>query len=349
MASGIMQTSKRKHKRIFPRDRQSGTPYKDSKRLRLSDIEVRTKVINLPYQYQKLFFDLNVKYNPDFNPNMQIALSDLSTELVNQFCECFKVSLYSLGLAQDKIVVEQDVIHDMYIFDVKPFFKLKRKAPLLFELYKYFVARTPFNVCGDNNDTEVYDSCEFCLEDRKDDTSETVAERRKFKTAYQSLEKDKQIAAEMKIYQKDILEKIKEYHPSNKSLQTIKEALLKWIEFDFTALYDYPYQYYSSDDYFNKIKASEEDYDLDSEGDYFDYDNDIKDFTNFIFFCYNENKIVKSMIHENFADIFNNVYITSPCWTIDLEYEQRQSRENIIQFDRFSVDYFDIIELLETL
>jgi hypothetical protein len=345
MASGIIQTSKRKYRRILSRDRQSGTPNQYPKRLRLSDIEVKTKVINLPYQYQKLFFDLNVKYNPDFNPNMQIALNDLSTELVNQFCECFKVCPNSLGLAQDKIIIAQDVEHHLYIFNMKVFFKLKNKAPLLFELYKYFVARTPFAVCGDNNYNEIYDFCESDLEYRIDDLSETVKDRRDYKRAYESLKKDKGIIKQLKLYDEAILEKIKEYHPSNKSLQTIKEALLKWIEFDFTALYDYPYQYYSSNDYFNRINASEED----CEDNYFDNEDEIKDFTNFIFFCYNDNKIVIDMIKENFENIFNNHYLTTPCWTVDMEKERSQSRVNIEKFDQFAVEYFDIIEILETL
>lgn len=346
MAGRTLQSSGRKYRRISPRNRQQATPVNHSKRFRLSDLnsEIKEKVFNLSYNHQKLLFDLNIKYNTNFNPNKEIRQEDLNTELVEQLCNCFKVSPNDLGLAQDKIVIEQNIEHDLYIFDVKPFFKLKRKAPLLFQLYKFFVSKTPFVVCGDNKENEVYDICYYDLEMRKDDESETKSDRKLFEKAFQTLKKDKEIVKELENYDEDILEKIKEYNPSNKHLKRIKETLLQWIELNFSPLYSYPYEYYNDEEFFKKINGSNEDEDYDDE----DYDDDeIKDFTDYIFFCYNDNKIVRQNIVENFQSICENHSFTTPCWIIDRKEEQTLIREEIKRFDEFSEQYYSIIELLK--
>lgn len=331
MAGRTLQSSGRKYRRISPRNRQQATPVNHSKRFRLSDLnsEVKERVINLSYKNQKLLFDLNVKYNTNFNPNKEIRQEDLNTELVEQLCNCFKVSPNHLGLAQDKIVIEQNIEHDLYIFDVKPFFKLKRKAPLLFELYKFFIAQTPFFVCGSNNYVEIYDISYPDLEMRKDDLEK----------AYQSLKKDKEIAKQLQNYDENILNKIKKYTPSNKNFKLIKETLLQWIELNFSPLYSYPYEYYNDEKFFKKINGSNEDDDYD--------DDEIKDFTDYIFFCYNENKIVRQNMLENFQSIYENHSFTTPCWIIDRKKEQTLVREDIKRFDAFSKEYYSIIELIK--
>ena len=73
---------------------------------------------------------------------------------------------------------------------------------------------------------------------------------------------------------------------------------------------------------------------------------EIYDFFDFIYFSYTTNESLLSEAKQRFEDIYNNYKITNPCWVINLEEEESHIQKSIREFEKFTIEYFKIIEQL---
>lgn len=318
--------------RKFSRKREFGhqPPRADiSKRLRFSDINVKNKIAPVQKEINRLLFKLNVQYNQNFNPNKEICPTQLSDVLIVDLCDHFDIeNPLSLMCDDEKIIVDIALKHDLYHLDLKPFSKLKLRAPVLYHCFYAFVFKSEIGTFDDFEkaslyENSIFDDEEFCIEFFDANT-------RKIEEAKKSILKNKKIIDDLKeqnLNIQDCIEALKKYNSKNEKIQRIKNFVLKWCSYDFTFLNNYPVQHYSN---------------FCSEEIYYDYQN-------YICFIHNNNKIVNKMIETNFEDIYNNQIITSPCWLISEKENQHYIGKSIKEFEVFVEEYNQVLTILKTL
>ena len=165
----ISNTSKQLPRQFKSRDLPRGTHISTSKRLRLSDIKVKSNVECLPFEMNELLFNLNVTYNEKFDFNKKIEFKNLSNELVKELCKRFDLKLNAINITANQLVIEEHFKYDVYEMKLKPFVKLKYKSPVLFNAFCFFVSNAPMQII-DKGENEIYNDYTIeCLTERMED------------------------------------------------------------------------------------------------------------------------------------------------------------------------------------
>ena len=314
--------------------------FSTNKKLRLSDIDTSNKIEVLSKEKNSLLFDLNILYNKDFDFNEKIVPSKISDVLVNGLCNHFDIKYNSMNIFKDLIVVEERLQHDLYQLEIKSFFKLKKKAKPLFDVFCYFVQASPFMIIDINENTLLND---YTLDVMKELIKDKSTDNRKeLKEAVKEYNRNKTF---LKTFTTTLTEEqakqiLSSYKPKNDVLKEVKSSLLNWIDTDFSFIFCYPFQFYSNQCFRNKIENIDNEEDEDCDDDYYD-------FSDFIYFKYSNNQNIESEITDRFNDIFNNYEITTPCWIINKEKEDSNINKSIKAFEFFVNDLLRINELLE--
>lgn len=309
------------------------------RQFRLSDLDVTNHFTDLPNS-NSLLFQLNEIYNPTFNPNKLIQSHLLSDELLKGLQSTFNTNPLHFGIADDYVLVAEELKYDVYQFELKPFFKLRYKAPILFDAFMYFVHSSKIEII-DNKNTKFFD--EYVNEifmDKATDTSETLTERKSFLKAIESIKISEKIIknSKSKKTKKTILKELANYKPHNKTYILLKECLLNWLELDFSFINNYPYDYYTKEE-----KNTYED-DEDDEND------DSIDLSDVIVFAYNDNQHVTAEINEMRTLVFNNSKgISPPCWLITKEKAETNIKIQIEKFETFATEYLALTDLMNVI
>ena len=318
-------------------------PIVTNKQFRLSDIDTKTRFLNLPHCNQ-LLFELNKIHNSFFNEQKPILKDHLTDELLKGLGTFFNVTPLSFEIEEDFIIVNSSLSFDIYDFDVKPFFKLKYKAPILFNAFIYFIKNSKISFL-DNCKNKFLD--EDCIQVFKDliVDSETKKEKKEYRNAIKSIEKSKITIAflleEMQDDEGSIVKSLQNYKPKNKTYLLIKDAILKWLDYDFSFITQYPRQFYN--EHINEEDEEDDD----------DYSDDLQvlEMYDRISFQYNSNTVVSDSINMERESFFNDCgEVASPCWIIGKEKEiDTSTRDSVRDFNFFSEEYFNIIDLLNVL
>lgn len=337
MATQIISNSSEQ----FPRQFKSGNYSRRknisaSKRFRLSDIAVDNKVECLPFEMNKLLFNLNLKYNANFDITKQIKYSDLSNELIRELQNRFEIDLNRINISTENnhIVIDEHLKYDMYDFEIKPFLKLEKKAPALYEAFIFFMRSVPF-VILDEAETLLLDNMTIEWLEILIDENSSKKEKNIYRKAIKEYKQNISFLKGLKSnYNKEEVKNILiQYKPKKQLYKEIKLALLNWLEIDFSFYNAYPYQYYSNLNYQQNIEE---------QGSF----EECYDFAEFIYFSYTSNETLLAEVKQRFEDIYNNNEITNPCWLINLEEEQSFVNKSIKEFENFTIQYINIIKQL---
>lgn len=323
-----------------------------SNRLRLSDINVKTRLKSISKDTNQLLFDMNSIYNKNFNPNQQILAKDLTNVLLNGITESFNLKNESVYIDSDCIVVKECLKHDMYQLPIKPFFKLKKRAPILFDAFVFFISNCTIPIIDSKSSDSVLLN-DFTIEHLTCLLEDKISkeEKQHIKEGISSFMKTKKISDNfsVKMTKKKIIKQLKSYNPKKEIFIFLKETFLKWLDLDFSFINTYPFEYFDDEKFKKHIDKNFSDEDDESEYYLDDYETEFYDFNEFIFFQYNDNECINSEINDAFSNIYNNYQITTPCWFINKEQENSHIKKSIFEFENFSEEYFIIIELLKAL
>ena len=319
--------------RNFSRRKNISTP----KRFRLSDIAVKTKVEKLPFEMNHLLFKLNVAHNSNFDITKEIEYSELSTELVKGLQERFDLKLNRINISETQIVVDEYLKHDLYEFPFKAFLRLEKKAPILYEAFIFFMRKTPLSIIDEGETSLLGDMTMEWLECLSEDKI-SRKEKTLYKNAIKEYKRNKTFLDGLKSNKtkEEVINLLNQYKPKKELYREIKEALLKWLDLDFSFYHSYPFQYYSEPNFMSQFQNEEEEEERE----------EIYDFFDFIYFSYTTNESLLSEAKQRFEDIYNNYKITNPCWVINLEEEESHIQKSIREFEKFTIEYFKIIEQL---
>ncbi len=295
---------------------------------------------SLPYEMNKLLFDLNVAHNSNFDITKEIQYKNLSTVLVGSLCERFDVKLNAPNIADTQIIIEENLKHDLYQFDINPFLKLKTTSPILFESFVFFIRNTPFSIIDEGNTELLNDFTIECLKEMASDKIPST-EKKEYRKAIKEYTSNMSFLKGLKS-NKDrevVLKELNDYKPKKEVFKLIKEVLLSWLVLDFSFCYAYPFQYYSDLKFKTHIDGEEDEEEP--------YENETYDFFDYINFIYTKNETLHNEINSRFEDIYSNFQITNPCWLINLDEEQSHIQKSVRAFETFADEYFEISKLLK--
>lgn len=322
-----------------------------TKQFRLSDINVCNRFQSLP-QCNELLFELNVIHNPLFDPKKTIKAEFLTDELLKGLGKTFNVNPLHFEVLEDLIVVHHYLDYDIYEFDIKPFFKLQKKAPILFNAFLFFAKHSNIAFLDTLNTQFLNENTLDILVDFAND-AETKKEKQKHKIAIESV---KQTKDDLDFLLKSLpddkyifIRALQNYKPKNKIFIFLKEVLLEWIDLRFAFIVNYPAEHYTTHQPKNEEdENNDDDYNDDDYND--DEDISLCEIADRLVFKYNANEVVAYFIDSERQDFFNNCGTTAtPCWLITKNAVELEKKENITRFSNFYDEFSTIIDLLETL
>lgn len=284
---------------------------------RVSKLNFKPKVAQLDTKSLKLLFALNQIHNQNFNPNQMLNSSEVSGALVNGLKTVipFDNDDFFINLKMQTAVISQSLEFDFYIMQLKPFFKLKYKAPILFEGFKTLVKHLGVPI-AEQNDTPYFDE-EFLT------CYDNYTQNRGLKNAYKTVSK-KLGLLDNALSKKNSLNALKTYKPRNPLYIKIKTFLINYIGYNAsTFLNNYPLNY------FKKEKT------------------EILELFNRCFFCYDtDSKLYNEIINSSVNSYYANYLLDQPCSIIDADSVENNTAD-ITYFEDFNISYIELAQELQ--
>ena len=273
--------------------------------LRVSKLKFEPKALYLSKDDNKLLYALNIAHNNDFNPNKQIEIESLSTELIKNLQSVIDFDMENcfINSTLNSFIIPQLLEFDFYIMDLEPVFKLKHKSPILFDAFLALINFLKFPIV-EKGETYYFDTAYL-----KEFDSKLENEYRKIAKKIREIETAQDINTS--------LEKLRNYMPKSELYSELKSFLLQSFSNSYSELINgYPFSYFSED--------KEEKIDI---------------FHRCIFIYSTQSKLYSSIIENGIQELYDNFELHQPCSTItpnkitDLKQDINHFENFVLQFN----------------